>query len=352
MSRALLKIGLVILLVGCGLPVRLRPQRHNLAWISPKKPHIQSVRDAAVSSADYQANYQKYFELYVMNEDGGDVRRLTRNPYWENQPDVSPNGQQVVFGFHAFAQGAKPVEGTDPGWDVAAMNIDGSGLHELTDNDFMEFMPDWSSDATKIVFMADANKRSAADIAQGRAPQYHIFTMNSDGTNVTQLTFGDVPGVVNGDPSFSPGKPSRIVYINTVNSSGGDLYLMDENGNNQRLVLKCSAEITKMNDPAFSPDGNRIIFGGMVREDEYGNPIYNLFAVDASGQNLARITEDDGESDILAQYSSDGKRICYMTWTWSGRGTASFGIRVADYDGSNEKAISSFEWEQAPAWIP
>lgn len=55
----------------------------------------------------------------------------TSNQYWENQPDVSPDGQQVVFGFHALAQSPKPVEGTDPGWDVAAMNTDGSGMHTL-----------------------------------------------------------------------------------------------------------------------------------------------------------------------------------------------------------------------------
>ncbi len=351
MLRTLLKTTLAVLAVAftavsaCGQNTTPSPG-------SGRQLMFQSVRDAPLSSPEYQANYQKYFELYVMNEDGGAVRRITNNSYWENQPDVSPDGRQVVFGLHTYAAGAKPVEGTDAGWDVAVMNMDGSGLHRLTDDNFMEFMPDWSFDGTKIVFMADANKRSAGDIAQGKAPQYHIFTMNSDGSGATQLTSGDVPGVVNGDPSFSLSAPSRIVYINTVNSSGGDLYLMDEDGSNQRLVLRCGTEIAMMNDPTFSPDGSQIIFGGMVRQDQYGNPIYNLFAVDTSGQNLARITEDDGESDILAQYSPDGERICYMTWTWNGKGTGNFGVRVADCDGSGERAISSFAWEQAPAWIP
>ena len=314
---------------------------------------FQSVRDAPFASSDYQANYQRYFDLYMMNEDGSDVRRITNNLYWENQPDVSPDGRKILFGFHEFQDSTGPVEGIDPGWEIAIMDIDGSNLTRLTNNDYMEFMPDWNHDGTKIVYMSDANQRRAQDIANGLAPQYHIFTMDADGSNVTQLTFGDNPGNVNGDPSFSLGEPGKIVYIHTEDfADGGDLYTMDEDGNNQQLILECDDELLKINDPTFSPDGNRIIFGAMVREDRYGNPIYSLFTVNTSGENLTRITEDDGEADILAQYSPDGNKICYMTWAWNGPGVGDFGIRVANADGSDEKVVSSFQWEQAPAWAP
>ena len=127
---------------------------------------------------------------------------------------------------------------------------------------------------------------------------------------------------------------------------------MDWGGGNQQLILECDDELLEINDPTFSPDGTKIIFGAMVREDQYGNPIYNLFTIDASSGNLTRITEDDGESDILAQYSPDGSKICYMTYEWNGPGEGSFRIRVADADGTNEQTVSSFQWEQAPTWVP
>ena len=323
---------------------------------SPKNDYriiFQSVRDAPFASSDYQVNYQRYFDLYTMNENGSDVQRITDNLYWENQPDVSPDGQKILFGLHEFQDSTGPVEGTDPGWEIAIVDIDGSNLIRLTDNDYMEFMPDWNYDGTKIVYMADANQRSVQDIANGLAPQYHIYTMDADGGNVTQLTFGDNPSDVNGDPSFSLGEPGKIVYIHTEDfADGGGLYTMDADGNNQQLILECDNELLKINDPTFSPDGNKIIFGAMVREDQYGNPIYNLFTVNTFGENLTRITEDDGEGDILAQYSPDGSRICYMTWAWNGPGTGDFRIRVANTDGSDEKVISSFQWEQAPTWVP
>lgn len=233
------------------------------------------------------------------------------------------------------------------------MDIDGSNFTKLTNNDYMEFMPDWNHDGTKIVYIADANQRSTEDIDNGLPPQYHIFSMDPDGGNVTQLTTGNNPGEVNGDPSFSLGEPSKIVYIHTKDyADGGDLYTMDADGNNQQLILECDTKLLKMNDPTFSPDGSRIVFGAMVREDQYSNPIFCLFTVNASGGELTRITDDDGESDILAQYSPDGSKICYMTWAWNGPGVGDFGVRVANADGTNEQAISSFPWEQAPVWVP
>lgn len=313
---------------------------------------FQSVRDADHASEDYQANHQKYFELYVMNEDGSDVQPITDNLCWENQPDVSPDGQKILFGLHEFRDAAGVVEGTDPGWEIAVVDIDGTDLTKLTNNDYMEFMPDWNHDGTKIVYMSDANQRSAQDIANGLAPQYHIFIMDADGGNVTQLTLGDTTGEVYGDPSFSLDESNKIVYIHAEGSSGGDLYTMDADGGNQELILECDDELLEINDPTFSHDGSKIIFGAMVREDQYGNPIFCLFTVNTSGGELTRITEDDGEGDILAQYSPDGSKICYMTWAWNGPGVGDFGVRVANADGTNEQTISSFQWEQAPAWVP
>jgi hypothetical protein len=45
---------------------------------------------------------------------------------------------------------------------------------------------------------------------------------------------------------------------------------MDANSNNPQLILKCDAELLKMNDPTFSLDVSRIIIGAVVRENQYG----------------------------------------------------------------------------------
>ena len=59
------------------------------------------------------------------------------------------------------------------------MNIDGSELQQLTDNDWNDHSPTWSPDGRLIVFSSDQDG------------DYEIFVMNSDGGSVQQLTFND-----------------------------------------------------------------------------------------------------------------------------------------------------------------
>jgi Tol biopolymer transport system component len=37
------------------------------------------------------------FDVYVMNSDGNDVRRLTEDPHLDLDPDWSPDGTEIVF---------------------------------------------------------------------------------------------------------------------------------------------------------------------------------------------------------------------------------------------------------------
>ena len=128
--------------------------------------------------------------------------------------------------------------------------------------------------------------------------------------------------------------------------------MMDADGSNNELILEHNSPIQAINDPMFSPDGKKIIFESIVGKDSYGNPIANIFTVDASGKNLKRLTVDDGEADVLPHFSPDGKKISYFTYTWESLSVGTFQIRTANADGSYEKTISSFPWETAPTWIP
>ena len=308
---------------------------------------FRSAMDAP-DNADFEANPQKYFELYTMKADGSDVQRITDNDYYEEQPDVSPDGQKIVCNIH---YSAGRVDGTDPGWEIAVLDIDGENLTRLTDNDYLDFGPHWNHDGTRIVFVSDSAQRTAEDMEYGALPEYDIYTMDPDGGNVEQLTSAN-PGDVNADPSFSFTSPSKILYIHSEGLSGSfDLYVMDADGENQQLILEHDADLLKINDPMFSPDGSKIVFEAKVRESD-GNPIYNLFTVDTSGGDLTRITEDDGESDVLPQYSLDGTKIAYYTYVWEEGGGNTHRIRVANADGSEEEVISTYPWEADPSWLP
>ena len=215
----------------------------------------------------------------------------------------------------------------------------------------LDFGAHWNHDGTKIVYVSDSAHRTVEDLENGQLPQYDIYVMNADGSNKKQLTFAK-PGEVYADPSFSFTEPSKILYVYSNGSRNFDLYVMNADGSNKTLILKHNDEILSINDPMFSPDGSRIIFEARLDEDgNHGIPVYNIFSIKPDGSDLKRITQNDGETDLLPQYSPDGKKICYYTYKWE-NGQHTKRIRIANPDGSNEKVISEFPWETNPSWVP
>lgn len=160
--------------------------------------------------------------ISIMNIDGSDQKKLIAPA---NNPTISPDGKQIAFN----AGGVPSVPVTpDEGIGIFVMNIDGADVKRIA-YDFPRgelILPSWSPDGKKIVFTkggyegtinimdADGNNmtstgqhgtyakwspdgkhiaflsKSAGDTFQGMKLD-HIYVMNSNGTNATQLTFGD-----------------------------------------------------------------------------------------------------------------------------------------------------------------
>ena len=326
---------IIVTLGGCGSDNPVEPDWDGLRII------FESRRDVP-SGAD---NPQIYVELYTMAPDGTDLRRITSNRYWEHKPQVSPDGTRILITIH---QSPEHVDETDPGWEIAVMNWDGTELTLLTDNDFLDTNARWNSDGTRVVFVSDSNERTSEDLEDGLIQQLDIYVMNADGTGRTRLTFGET-GDVNADPCFSP--DGYIYYIHSEGFSGNfDLWRMKADGTEKTCFLAHNDSLRAINDPCVSSDGQTIIFEARVSADGEEPRRYNLFTIDCNGQNLTRITRDDGEADIWPSFSPDGNHIVYFTYKWDGTGGHTERIRVAKPDGSQERVISSFPWEAFPSW--
>jgi len=306
-----------------------------------RKILFESARDAPLKDGDFQKNPQKYIELFSMNLDGSDVRRLTYNYYWEHKPQFSHGS--ILVSIH-FSPGR--VLETDAGWEIAVLDISNSNfsrLKRLTNNSYLDIDAKWNRDGTKIVYVSDSNKRTADELKMGLLPQYDIYIMNSDGSGKKRLTFGK-PGEVNADPCFSP--DGDIYYVHSEGFSNKfDLWKMEGDGSNKTPVLIHNNLIKSINDPSVSKDGKRIIFEGKISSGKY-----NLFVLELEGLKLRRITYDDGESDIWPSFSSDGTYIVYFTYKGDQENHTQK-IRISKSDGSEEKEISTFPWESFPTWF-
>ena len=164
------------------------------------------------------------YSLAMINADGSGLTGVTTEPVVngdgpaETDPEVSPNGKQIVFN-RCFP---------DQPCVVATVHIDGTHLRQLTDNSVFEgVQPEWSPDSSKIVFQAHYFNGGA-----------DIVIMNRDGTNATELTFaGPESRSGNFEPCFSP-DGTKILFDHFPSTGANDLFTMNPNGSDVTQVTR------------------------------------------------------------------------------------------------------------------
>ncbi len=206
------------------------------------------------------ATHEGIGTLHLMDADGGNVTVLKKDYTSSTRPAWSPDGQKIAYGGtlfimifdirtgkevavrvpvhnlsgsrihdvawspdgHRLAFAAKILDqekGIQQARDVYVMNVDGTGLQQLTQHRAEDDAPAWSPDGQKIAFVSYRN------VAEGG-----IFLMNADGSSVVELTNSGEDY-----PSWSPDGTQLActhfgsnVYIGVINVNGGDLKLITE----------------------------------------------------------------------------------------------------------------------------
>ena len=219
-------------------------------------------------------------EIYVMDADGSNRRRLTNTPgdsasSWS--ADWSPDGEQIVFNSNR--------DGSDLGWDgpeLYLMAADGSNVRRLTRRLGSDSSPAWSPDGTKIAFM-----RNPVGDQEGRGD---IYVIQPDGTNLQRLTRDARAG----RPSWSP-DGERIAFMSArsnrkqaYDGAEYEIYVMDADGTNiQRLTHRPYAD----GHPDWSPDGTKVVFTVYGDQEGTGNSEeHGIYVMDADGTNVRRLT--------------------------------------------------------------
>jgi TolB protein len=95
-------------------------------------------------------------------------------------------------------------------------------------------------------------------------------------------------------------------------------------------------------DPAFAPQGNRVVFVA----NEPGND--EIYTVDVSGANIQRLTNNSWEWDKHPTWSPDGSQILF----WSNRESGRRQLWIMSADGKNQRPFfpsGSNDWD--PVWV-
>ena len=181
-----------------------------------------------------------------------------------------------------------------------------------------------------------------------------IWVAGPGGENPTRIT----PGIINADPSWSPdGKQIAFTRFNGCREPEcvfGDVWVMDADGTDQRLV-------TKGFNPSWSPDGERLAYESCATS--------GFYPCDTDKMNVSRVNPDGtGRVDLTSgmrascngnttskeadpAWSPDGERIAFV----SAAERCRLEIYAMDADGTGKVRLSEAgvnEGDHQPSWSP
>jgi len=167
-----------------------------------------------------------------------------------------------------------------------------------------------------------------------------VYVVNANGSGLTRLTKGPTRDF---DPAWSPdGK--RIVFRSERDGSS-QIYVMNADGTGQRNISRTAEDNW---GPAWSSDGAWIAFNSARGT---GNTKMYGYVMTPDGSDVRKL------SDIWVEYpawSPDGKRIAFMSMMPDAFGTnPHYEIHVMNADGSGLKRLTHAPGENGwPAWSP
>ena len=102
------------------------------------------------------------FEILVMNADGPNKRQVTRLDSASFAPFFMPDGKRIIFCTNYFDPDRNNHR-KQPNFDLAVINIDGTGIERITYNESFDGFPMFSPDGRKLVFASNRHNAKEGD---------------------------------------------------------------------------------------------------------------------------------------------------------------------------------------------
>lgn len=216
------------------------------------------------------------FDIWVADEDGTGLERLTDSPGYEGTATWSPDGGRIAFSSDRHGN-----------YDVFVMNADGSGEKRLTSSRTGELWPTWSPNGRRIAY------------AKGT----ELWTMKVDGSD-KQKVYGSRGQAVRLSDWSPDGRWIGFTLGNI--SQGWDIEVIHPNGSGLKKLVA-----SKKNEEGvkWSPDGKKIAFNRFVGCERACH--FDIIVANADGTGQKNVTKDPLSWEYSPVWSPDGSQLAF-----------------------------------------
>ena len=247
----------------------------------------------------FLSNRSGIYQVYRMEIDGSNIQQLTNETADVTDVTCSGDGQYIsITGNHA---------------GIKTIRISDNSVTMLYDTDFSSFYssPSWSPDGNKIAFTST------------RDGGWDIYTANTDGSNITRITFS--PEVRERELTWSPS--GNKLAFSSVDTNSTGIFVVNVDGSN--LVRLTTNQMLDY-FPDWSPDGTKIIFAS-EQQGQIG-----LYTINTDGMNHALVISTSNVANWRPSWSPNGNMIAFSS---SRDGNPE--IYVMNADGSSQQRLTT-----------
>ena len=252
-------------------------------------------------------------QLWLADADGGRASSVpTPTGIYPKDPSWSPDGAKIAFSDEDFVQTSAGIEHRAHIWVIDA---DGSNLTQLTSGPYEDESPSWSPDGTKIAF----HRLESGDPATGSGDSgRYIVTMTSDGKRLKRI-YGKLAEAARAnrvvwswesEPAWSPdGKQIALKFGHSLAIANVDASSFRDDF---RVFFDIGVRFSGSRI-SWSPDGTKIVISRhLIAPSGHFSEDTSIAIVDVASGVATDITPR-GEDHTNPHWSPDGKRIVYQS---------------------------------------
>lgn len=117
------------------------PDGKHIAFASNRRAYTEELTEE--EAALFEKNPSSMIDIYIMNADGSNIKRLTHTNTYDGGPFFSPDGERIVW--RRFSANGREAE-------VFTMNIDGSDQKQITHLNALSWAPFYHPSNEYIIF--------------------------------------------------------------------------------------------------------------------------------------------------------------------------------------------------------